>query len=312
MDSQSLLSGLRDVKARIYEYEWKLCFYTSKKTKDGIDMQVSQCAMKNIAGLMDSTVVNLLEKVLPDRAVVDYTPFLPKEAIAAVDQSDVLIHEQLVCLLTDVKNAYPFSAEDFVMGVAPTPTGFLFEGLIKNEKNEIVERVLLMKRSNPFIKGTKRRLCVTVGGEIAEAETPLFDFPHTADLLLIGDTCYILSPNVEKDLGLESRQAAITGKRLQAVAECSIVSNFEELEKAAYKSTRKFLTFDREVLDFIVRLPLEERADFLSRYGLCSDSQGLVDTADAEQCDFLIDLLCGRSCHDALGRLSVGSNIMPR
>ena len=78
------------------------------------------------------------------------------------------------------------------------------------------------------------------------------------------------------------------------------------------KNARKFLDFNDEILEHITGLPIVERADFLDKYGVSLDREGRMDTFDSGDCELVIDLLCGRSCLDPLGRLSVGSNITPR
>jgi hypothetical protein len=310
MDTQTLIESLRNVT--VSEYEWTLCMYTAKKSKDGVELEISRCPMQDIAGFVESTVVGLLEKTLTTRSVADYTPFLDKEVIGALEQSDELIHEPIQEILSAVDTAYPFGAEDYVDGAAATPTGYLFLGCKADEQGAVVDRIMLMKRGNPFMKSAKARLCVSQNGEIVTSETPILKFAQSVDFLLVGGYGYLFASSIEKDLGLEARPVAITAKRLDVIAQSAVVNNFEELEKAAYKNTRKFLDFDREVLEYIVKLPVLERMDFLGDYGLTTDNNGLIDTGDAEQCVLLIDLLCGRSCHDALGRLSVGSHIMPR
>lgn len=312
MDLQTLTDALRNCSSG--DYQWTFCLYTSKKSKDGIELEISRCEMQDIAGLIDATIVNMLEKALPERTVAEYSPFLTKEVIGALEQDHELVKESLQDILSSVKHAFAYAAEDYMTGVAPSPTGYLCYGCKTDENEEITDQVLFMKRSNPFMKSGKSRLCLSSSGKIVPSDAPMLKFALSADLLLIGGICYILSPGIEKDLGLENRQIAFAEKRMGVIAQSAIVNNYEELEKTAYsaKNARKFLDFDREVLDYIVRLPIAERTDFLSEYGLTSDSQGLIDTSDPDQCELLIDLLCGRSCHDALGRLSVGSNIMPR
>lgn len=314
MDTQTLIDNLRGVSAGAVEYEWKFCFYTAKKSKDGVNLEIGGCEMKDIVGLVGGAVVNMLEKVLPERIVSEYTPFLSKEEIGALEQTNELVRESLGDIVSGVKNSYPYTAEDYVTGVAPTPTGYIFYGQKIDGQEGAGSSILMIKRSNPFLKNNRSRLCVTTGGQIVASETPVLKFAETIDLLVLDGVCYIFAPSIEKDMGLESRQAAITSGRMKEIAAGSIVDNYEELEKAAYsgKNVRKFMDFDRDVLDYVMKLPLLERADFLSEYGLTMDEQGLVDTNDGEQCGLFIDLLCGRSCHDALGRLSVGSNIVPR
>jgi hypothetical protein len=110
------------------------------------------------------------------------------------------------------------------------------------------------------------------------------------------------------------RHFAIAEKRMKIIAGAEIVSDYEQLEQVAMKgkNARKFLDFEGKVLEHIVRIPILERAEFLSTYGTTIDSAGRMDTADPEQCDLIIDLLCCRSSLDPLGRLSLVNGIMPR
>lgn len=312
MDTQKLINNLREIK--FSDYEWSCFFYNAKRSRDGIEFITGKCEMQDVSGLTQDTVIALLEKILPERTVTEYSPFLQKEAIAAFEQTDEMIHEQINDILIEINNALTYPAEDFLSGSAFNPTGYIFDGLKKDEDGKVIDQVLFMKRTNPFIKGNKARLCISSGGEITECEQPLLKFTQSVDLILIGGVCYILSPSIEKDLGLENRHAAICAKRMSLIVECNIINNYEVLEKEAYisKNVRKFLDFDREILDYIMKLSILERADFLGEYGITVDNQGLIDTNDSEQCELLIDLLCCRSCHDALGRLSVVSNILPR
>ena len=307
-----MLEGLRAFQTK--DYSWKLCFYSTKKSRDGLEMEFGRCEMQDIPGLVQDTILNVLEKGLKNRFVAEYTPLLPKEAIGVLPSTDAMLLEPLSEIRFGIHAAPCYSPEDFMTGVAKSPTGYILQGVKTDENGQVVEQVLFVKRANPFVKATKTRLCVAAKGEITESDVPLLKFAYSLDMLLLGDYCYILSPAVEKDLGFEARSMAIMTKRMAVVAEQGIVSNYEELEKTAYamKNARKFVNFDREVLEYIVRLPLLERSDFLSRYGLATNEEGFVDTGDGDQSELLIDLLCGRSCIDALGRLSVASNIMPR
>jgi hypothetical protein len=312
MDTQKMLTDLREIIGNAYE--WSFSLYSVKKSRDGMEFIAGKCEMPDVAGLVNDTIVNLLEKVLPQRTVTEYSPFLQKEAIAVFEQTNEMVREQIHDIITEVNNALTYPVEDYASGAAFNPTGYIISGTLKDEEGKIIDQAILMKRSNPFIKNSKSRLCISEGGKIVESEQPLLKFSQSADLIVTGGACYILSPAIEKDLSLENRHIAICAKCMGTIAECNLINNYETLEKEAYasKNTRKFIDFDREILDHIMRLPVLERADFLSEYGITIDQQGLIDTNDSEQCELLIDLLCCRSCHDALGRLSVGSNILPR
>jgi len=164
------------------------------------------------------------------------------------------------------------------------------------------------------MSGAKVRLCTSEGAEVITSEKPLLKFTPATDFLLIGGVCYFLTAAIKKDFEMDNRNFAIAAKRMGLIADAAIVSDYENLEAAVMtaKNARKFLDFDSKVLEHITRLPIVEREEYLSTYGVTIDNNGHMDTSDPEQCELVIDLLCRRSCIDPLGRLSVVSSIMPR
>jgi hypothetical protein len=192
------------------------------------------------------------------------------------------------------------------------PVGYVFYGRETKPEEPAPKEVLFLRRTNPFISGNKALLCVGRGNAVAEAPSPLLKFMPQTDFLLMEGVCYLFSEAVAKDFDLESRPAAVCARRLEQIAEADVVGSYEQLELAASKHTRKFLDFDKEILDHIASLSIASRIDFLAAYGITLDKDGKMDSADPEQCEMIIDLLCGRTCTDVLGRLAVGVNIKPR
>lgn len=312
MDTQTLSKNLRELTPG--DFDWKFALYSTHKGRDGLELDFTSCKMKDISSWVESLIANLLTKTLSDKTVTDYTPFLPKETIGALAQSDERIRDQLRDLFMNIQNALEYAPEDYGAGVIPTSAGYAFYGCKKDEDDKITEEVIFMRRSNPFMSGNKVRLCTTAGGEIIQSEKPLLKFTPVTDFLLVQGVCYFFSAGIEKDFALENRHAAICAKQMARIADAGIVSNYEQLERSAMsaKNTRKFLDFDQNILEHISNLGILERMDFLSTYGITTDNEGRMDTYDPEQCELVIDLLCCRSCVDALGRLSVGSKITPR
>ena len=101
---------------------------------------------------------------------------------------------------------------------------------------------------------------------------------------------------------------------MDTIAKAEIVNDYDQLEKAAmvFKNARKFTEFYSDILDHIARISITSREEFLSTYGITIDNNGLMDTTNNDQCELIIDLLCGRSCLDVFGRFAVGSGIVPR
>jgi len=325
MDTQSIAAALQGLNPK--EYDWKFCLYSSHKSRDGVALSWNACAMDGIPRWAEQMVRLLLEKTLAERPVTDYSPLLPREEIGALSQGDPQIRDQIGDLLLGVTGAETKAPEDFCSGAVNKPVGYVFYGLKpaqeagqeagdrEQEAGDILPKeVLFLRRTNPFISGAKALLCAGRGEEIAEAPSPLLKFTPQVDFLLIDGMCCFITESAAKDLEMESRANAVCGRRLSQIAEAEVVGSYEQLELAALggKHTRKFLDFDKEILDHIASLSIEARIDFLAAYGITLDADGKMDSADPAQCEMIIDLLCGRTCTDVLGRLAVGVNIKPR
>ena len=313
MDTQTLIDNLRNLIPD--EIEWKFALYSTHKSRDGLQLEWLLCKMKGVTSWIETLKTVLLEKTTAEKTVADYSPFLSdKENIGALDKTNALINEQILDILVDIQNGIYSPPEDFATGAALKPVGFAFYGERKDNEGKIVDQILFMRRGNPFLSGSKVRLCISEGDEIVTSEKPLLKFSTAVDFLLIGGVCYFLSASIEKDFEMENRHFALATKRMALIAETAIVSDYDKLEAEVMtaKNARKFVDFDRTVLEYIARLSITEREEFLSKYGVTIDNEGHIDTSDTEQCELIIDLLCCRSCLDPLGRLSVVSGITPR
>ena len=318
MDTHSLVTALQGLNPK--EFEWKFCLYSSHKSKDGVQLSFAECKMDGMPLWTEQMTRLLLEKTLTERVVTDYSPLQPKEEIGALSQGDERVRDAIGDLLLGTTGCDTKAPEDFINGVVNKPVGYVFYGLRpaqKNEEDEVSEparEVLFLRRTNPFISGAKALLGVGRGDVVTEAQTPLLKFTPQIDFLLMDGICYFISEAVVKDFDMESRPAAMCARRLEQIAEADVVGSYEQLELAALggKHTRKFLDFDKEILDHIASLSIESRMDFLAAYGITLDNEGKMNSEDPEQCELIIDLLCGRTCTDALGRLAVGMNIKPR
>ena len=294
-------------------FTWKFALYNTLRGHDGLELEWNLCEMQNISIQVNRLREHLLKKPVAEKPVIPYTPFLlDKENIGAMEPGDDLIREQVSDILTNIRNGQAYTPEDFVSGVLPKSVGFAFYGEKRSENGEVQEEVLLMRRGNPFL--ATAQLFMEADGKVVSCDRPVLKLATAVDFLLIGGTCYLLTSSIGKDLSLEERHFAIAQKQMGRIAESEIVSNYECLEECAMKgkNVRKFIDFDRRILEHVMRLSIAEREEFLSTYGVTLDTQGRMDTTDPDQCELIVDLLCCRSCLDPLGRLSVGSNIVPR
>lgn len=312
METRTLTESLRGLNPA--EFEWKFALYNTQKSRDGLALDWKLCKMNSISKWVETLITYLLEKTLAEKTVADYSPFLPKEVIPALAETDDLIRDQIWETVTDIKNGLEYAPENFVNGDVSKPTGYGIYGFQKDETGKITKQVLFMRRNNPFLSGDRVRLCITQVNEIVTSDKPVLKFMPVTDFLLIDGICYFFSAGIEKDFELKNRNYAIASKRMAEIAGAEIVSDYEKLEEAAFagKNAKKFIDFDKSVLEHINRLSIIDREDFLVTYGITIDNEGRMDTSDPNQCELIIDLLCGRSCLDVLGRLSVGSKIIPR
>lgn len=313
MDNETLTQQLRELYPD--DYTWTFSLYKAKKGRDGYELDFSSCLMENIPQWIDLLKEALLLKPVAERSVMPYTPFLPmKETIGALEASDEQIKQQISDMILSIHDADNYAPEDFSSGMLPAMTGYVFYGTQHDDQGAVTQQVMLLRRTNPVINNDKTNLCIPHGNALCSSDKPIFKFTKTVDLVLLGGICYFFSDGCQKDFGMENRHFAICSKRMNDIAEMEIVNHYDQFEAVAmnYKNARKFADFDQDILKYIVSLPPLERGDFLDKHGIVIDEQGRMDTYDPEQCELIIDLLCCRSCHDALGRLSVGSNIIPR
>lgn len=309
MNNQTLTETLRSLEPS--KAEWKFALYSVKKSRDGLELEWNICRMKGIADWVETLRTTFLEKCLPNRTVQEYSPFLSdKECISALKRKDSAIREQITDTLLNIKNGLPNAPEVFLSDSLPKPSGFAFYGEIESDKvDSKPAQILFMKRGNPFINGGKTRLCISNGSDAVYNDKPVLKFTPAVDFILIGDVCYFNSSAIEKDLNMENRHLAIAVNRLEIIAASEIAGNLEKLESVgtSVKNAKKFVSFDEEILEHITNLSIVEREEFLSTYGITVDHKGLMDTSDSEQCELIIDLLCGRSVVDPLGRLAIGN-----
>ena len=314
MDTTTLTNELRSLDANMFS--WKFVLYNTHKSKDGLELRWNSCGMKGIENQVHKLRDFLLRKPVADKMVAPYTPFISdKENIGALGKDDELIHEQLYDVIQNIQRAELHPPEDFVSGVLPKNVGFALVGESKDVEQGIPpERIILMRRGNPFLSASTAPLFTTEGEDVIVYNKPILKMPIAVDFLMLGGVCYFLSSAIEKDFSLENRHFVIAGKQMKKLAAHEIISDYDQLEQTVMttKNAKKFLDFDKNILEHIIRLPIPEREEFLSTYGVIIDHNGHMDTSNSEQCELIIDLLCCRSCLDPLGRLSVGSNIMIR
>ena len=310
MDKEELIKKIRELV--VEKFQWKFILYSAKKSKGDTELLFSSCKMQNIHFAVNAILLALLEKPLAEKSVTEYTPFLPKESIGALDAADDTIQEQLNYVLTEVQHVIDYAPEDYLSGVVPAPNGYGFYGCLTDEEGKITDQILLLNRKNPFVIGKRSLLCSTQADEITAFDKPVLNISYDIGFLYFDKICYFINPNIERDFGLENRNILICERKMKLIAETPIVNNYEQLEAVAMKNARKFIDFDKELLERILKMPVVDREEFLSTYGILIDKEGLMDTNDKEQCELVIDLLCGRSCLDVFGRLAVGNNITPR
>ena len=314
MNKQILIDALHNLQ--LENLDWKFALYNTHKGRDGLELDWHSCNMNGIPAWVGNIRDTLLKKSIAERKVEPYSPFLSdKEYIGVLEKTNPIIKDQIHDILVSIRKSGMYPPESFITGALPKIAGFGFYGATKNEEGIIKPHVLFMRRGNPFLSGSdKTRLCISDGNAAVICNKPILKFSPAADFLYINDCCYFLASAIEKDFALDSRQIAIANKCLKQIFKTDIISNYSQLEIAVMKpaNAKKFMNFDENILERILKLGILEREEFLAPYGIEIDRKGHMDTVDPIQCDLIIDLLCCRSCFDPLGRLAVADNITPR
>lgn len=309
LDTTTLTDALRNLNTE--SLSWKFALYTIHKGRDGIELEWHLCNMQDIPGQVNLVREYLLKKPVADKPVARYSPFhSDKETINALENNNEMIHSQLSDIFMSIQNGQAYPPQDFVSGKLPKIAGYAFYAE-QSEGSDNSSQVLFMRRGNPFLSGSP--LFTAMGNEIVINNAPIIKFANAVDFLSINGACYILSTSIENDLAFENRHFAIAERCLEKLAAVEIIGNYERFESTVMKikNAKKCLTFNEEILDYIVGLPIMERIDYLDKYGVELDNNGRMESYEAAQSELIIDLLCGRSCLDPLSRLSVGS-ITPR
>ena len=307
MNSTVLTDALRGMDSNL---NWKFAMFTTYKARDGVELEWHLCNMQDISGHISTVRDFLLKKPVSDKDVAEYSPFLSyKENIFALESKNEMVHAGLTDIFMGLRNAGAHTPPDFVSGRLPKISGYAF--CAGENESDANKRVLYMYCKNPLLSGAS--LYVGAENEVVENTMPIFKFANAVDLLFIGGVCYLFSASAENVLSFENRHIAIAEPCIKKIADAGVIGNFDSFEMTAMKikNAKKFMTFNDEILDYITRLPIMERVEYLEKYGVELDKDGKMNSYETIQSELIIDLLCGRSCLDPLNRLSVGS-IVPR
>ena len=245
MDTTTLTEALRNLNADALS--WKFALYSAHKGRDGIELEWHLCNMQGIPGQVDLIREHLLKKPVADKPVALYSPFLSdKENIFALENSNDMIHAQLTDIFLNIQNGQAYPPQDFASGKLPKIVGYAFYGE-QSKDSESKERVLFMRRGNPFLAGAS--LFMGAEDEIIVNNMPVIKFTTAVDFLSINDSCYIFSSSIENDLSFENRYFAIAEKCLEKLAEAEIIGNYDSFENTVMKikNAKKFLTFNDEI-----------------------------------------------------------------
>ena len=158
METTVLTDALRNLDTDALS--WKFALYTIHKGRDGIELEWHLCNMQGIPNQVDAIREYLLKKPVADKPVAHYSPFLSdKENICALENSNEMIHGQLTDILMSIHNGQAYPPQDFVSGKLPKIAGYAFYGEQDTAESDSSNKVLFMKRGNPFCG------CIIICGE---------------------------------------------------------------------------------------------------------------------------------------------------
>jgi len=300
IDSQSLLEGLETFEAS--QYVWSFALYGFTKSRDGKVMEFTKTQLEGCGDWAQDIAAYMAEKQAKDRPVFLYDAKHPKEVIGALKKEDPRIGPVLTDITLSIENGDAWDATDLEFAETKW-AGYAIYG-----KAEDGRQAIFMRRSNPLQPGNNYRLFVTEGAGLSRFGDTALKCGLTCDFLLLEGVCYFLTESVAKDFELESREKAAAIAALKTIEEAGFVGDISRFQEVAFKpkNMKKFLDFDEAVMNHIQKMPIEDRADYLSHYMIDLDKSGSLGCFDDAMCESIIDLITSRSCLDALGRVVYG------
>ena len=128
---------------------------------------------------------------------------------------------------------------------------------------------------------------------------PILSLKKTVDVIIAGDTVYMLSMAGENLFGMERAYKAVCKNKVNDIIACDFLTNAEQFEKTATtgQNPRRFVSYNQSRLDALKNA--NRRKSLAKKFGLqLSDTR--INTDDKQTTERLIKFLCNKAMLDPL------------
>ena len=128
---------------------------------------------------------------------------------------------------------------------------------------------------------------------------PILSLKKTVDVIIAGDTVYMLSMAGENLFGMERAYKAVCKNKVNDIIACDFLTNAEQFEKTATtgQNPRRFVSYNQSRLDALKNA--NRRKSLAKKFGL-QLSHTRINTDDKQTTERLIKFLCNKAMLDPL------------
>lgn len=135
--------------------------------------------------------------------------------------------------------------------------------------------------------------------EFKKVEEPVLSLKKTVDVIIAGDTVYMLTMAGENLFGMERAYKTVCKNKVNEIIACDFLTNAEQFEKTATtgQNPRRFVSYNQSRLDALKNANRRKR--LAKKFGMqLSDAR--INTDDKQTTERLIKFLCNKAMLDPL------------
>lgn len=180
---------------------------------------------------------------------------------------------------------------------AGTYQAYVLQTTIGKDENKVPVRLVSMQSpvsllSNRFILRIQRR-------SFKEITEPVLTLRRTIDVVIVGQTVYMLTLAGENLFAMERAYKAVCKEKVSDVIGCGFITNPERFKEVATfgQNPRRFVSYNQKRLDALRNI--NERKRLATKFGLALSGNS-IDTNDEKTPERLVKFLCDKAMLDPL------------
>lgn len=174
---------------------------------------------------------------------------------------------------------------------------YVLQTTIRNE-NEIVP-VKLISMQSPVSTLSNRFILGIQKNSFEEITEPVLTLKKTIDVVIIGQTVYMLTLAGENLFAMERAYKAVCKEKVSDVIDCGFITNPERFKTVATsgQNPRRFVSYNQTRLDALKNT--NKRKKLAAKFGLALSGNS-IDTNDEKTPERLVKFLCNKAMLDPL------------